>query len=106
RDLTLHAHLLVVSRPGHEPAFAPDLENWLKKRRIHEAKPLESRALPDGQGGVLFMQTAPHAVASRDIRAQFARPNESRPDTSRWLNPAVQDYIERHHLYRGDADPQ
>lgn len=104
QQLTAHAHLLVVSRPGHEPVFSEELAHWLKKRRITAAKSLESRALPDGQGGVLFIQTAPHDVASRDIRAALARPHAT--DTSHWLNPAVRDYIERHHLYRGDADPQ
>lgn len=106
QDLTRHAHLLIVSRPGHEAVFSPALTEWLKKRRINGPEPLESRALPDGQGGVLFMQTAPHAVASRDIRAALASSNSSRPDTSHWLNPAVRDYIDSHHLYRGDADPQ
>ncbi len=102
QSLTHYAHLLIVSRPGHAAAFSEELENWLKKRRITAAKSLESRALPDGQGGVLFIETAPHDIASRDIRAALAR----HADTSHWLNPAVRDYIERHHLYRGDADPQ
>lgn len=110
QSLTRYAHLLVVSRPGFAPEFAPELAHWLKKRRITQAKPLESRALPDAQGGVLFIETAPHDVASRDIRAALARPHGTTlspwPNTSHWLNPAVRDYIERHHLYRGDADPQ
>jgi nicotinate-nucleotide adenylyltransferase len=98
QQLTSLAHLIVVSRPGHVPAFSGPLEDWLKKHRIITAEPLESRP----RGGVLFIETPPHAIASRDIRAAV----QQNRDTSRWLNPAVRDYIEQHHLYSGDADPQ
>lgn len=97
-QLTDLAHLLVVSRPGHVPAFSDTLRDWLEKHRIMAAEPLESRP----RGGVLFLETPPHAIASRDIRAAV----QQNRDTSRWLNPAVRDYIEQHHLYSGDADPQ
>lgn len=102
QQLTRYAHLLVVSRPGAETTLPVALADWLQNRRISTPKSLESPTLPDGQGGVLFMQTAPYAVASREIRAALAR----RQDTQDWLAPAVRDYIERHQLYRGDQDPQ
>lgn len=98
QQLTGYAHLLVVSRPGSQPLFSPDLNDWLEKHRITHAQSLESRPL----GGVLLLETAPYAIASRDIRAAIA----SGQDTSRWLNPAVRDYIEQHRLYSGDADPR
>lgn len=100
--LTDFAHLLVISRPGHAPKFSGDLENWLKKHRITAAESLESRPRRHGGGRVELIETRPHAVASRDIRAAL----RSGQDTSRWLNPAVRDYIEQHHLYTGDADPE
>lgn len=102
--LTDHAHLLVVSRPGsHWPGMddatlAPALRDWLSSRLAGDAG--ELAAHPAGR--VLFVETVPQAVASRTIRATLAAGG----DTSRWLNPAVRDYIERHHLYCGDADPQ
>lgn len=98
QQLTDLAHLVVVSRPGHVPAFSTPLADWLEKHRILTAEPLESRP----RGGVLLTETPPHAMASRDIRAAV----QQNRDTSRWLNPAVRDYIEQHHLYSGDADPQ
>lgn len=98
QQLTTLAHLLVVSRPGSHPVFAPELASWLEKRRITHPESLES--LP--AGGVLLVETAPHAVASRDIRAAI----RSGQSTSDWLAPAVRDYIETHRLYAGDAEPQ
>jgi len=98
QHLTDYAHLLVVSRPGSPPVFSPPLAAWLEKHRITDAQSLESRPL----GGVLLVETEPHAVASRDIRAAIV----SGQDTSHWLNPAVRDYIEQHRLYSGDADPE
>lgn len=98
QDLTDYAHLLVVTRPDSPPVFSPLLAAWLEKHRITDAQSLESRPL----GGVLLVETTPHAVASRDIRAAIA----SGQDTSHWLNPAVRDYIEQHRLYPGDADPE
>lgn len=102
QQLTDFAHLLVVSRPGSRPVFAPPLSDWLEKHRIVAPESLESRAPQDGQGKVLLVETAPHAIASRDIRAALSAGR----DTSHWLNPAVRDYIDQHPLYRGDADPQ
>lgn len=98
QHLTDHAHLVVVSRPGSHPAFAPELANWLEKHRITAPESLESRPF----GGVLLIETAPHDIASRTIRAAI----RSGQATSDWLDPAVRDYIDSHHLYSGDADPQ
>ncbi len=98
QSLTNYAHLLVVSRPGSAATHSPDLANWWEKHRIAPGESLESRP----RGMVLMMETRPHAIASREIRAAI----HDHRDTSCWLNPAVRDYIDRHHLYAGDADPQ
>ena len=98
QQLTNYAHLLVVSRPGSQPLFSPDLAAWLEKHRISGAQSLESRPL----GGVVLVETSPHVIASRDIRAAI----QAGRDTSHWLNPAVRDYIDHHRLYSGDADPR
>ncbi len=97
QELTRYAHLLVVSRPSIAPQFCPELAAWLEKHRISPAQSLESRPL----GGVWLVDTAPHAVASRDIRAAI----QAGQSTAHWLNPAVRDYIDQHHLYLGDANP-
>lgn len=98
QDLTEYAHLVVVSRPGHHASLAPPLADWLEKHRIEGPESLESRPF----GGVLLIETAPHDIASRAIRAAV----RSGQATSDWLDPAVRDYIDSHHLYSGDADPQ
>lgn len=106
QSLTDYAHLLVVSRPGSTAAPSPALAHWWEKHRIAPGEPLESRP----RGKVLMVETRPHAIASREIRAalQHRGPDGQHEPraTSRWLNPAVRDYIDRHHLYAGDADPQ
>lgn len=96
--LTALAHLLVVSRPGSHPHFSPELAAWLDSRRAAGPEALSAASA----GRVLFVETAPRDVASRHIRAAV----RAGQDTSGWLNPAVRDYIDQHHLYRGDADPQ
>lgn len=98
QHLTDYAHLVVVSRPGSHPVFAPDLASWLEKHRISTPESLESQPA----GGVLLVETSPHAVASRDIRAAV----RAGQPVSDWLAPAVRDYIETHRLYAGDAEPQ
>ena len=96
--LTDDAHLLVVSRPGSHPALGPELATWLSTRQA--ASMDELTALPGGR--VLRVDTPPHDIASRVVRAALREGG----DTSRWLAPAVRDYIDHHHLYRGETDPQ
>lgn len=98
QTLTAYAHLLVVSRPGSHQEFSPELARWLEKHRISGPESLESSPA----GGVLLVETAPHAIASRDIRAAVQAGQPS-PD---WLAPAVRDYINTHRLYAGDANTQ
>jgi nicotinate-nucleotide adenylyltransferase len=98
QQLTDYAHLIVVNRPGSPTAFTPILTNWLEKHRITAPESLESRPF----GGVLLVATPPHDIASRDIRAAV----RAGISTTDWLEPAVRDYIDSHHLYAGDADPQ
>lgn len=98
QHLTDYAHLMVINRPGSPPVFTPELADWLENHRITAPESLESRPF----GSVLLVDVPPHDIASRVIRAavQAGRP------TTGWLDPAVRDYIDTHHLYAGDADPQ
>lgn len=92
------AHLLVVTRPGSPPAFGTELAGWLEARRT--TAPADLAAGPGGR--VLLTDTAPLDIASRVIRAAIGAGQE----TGGWLDPAVRDYIDHHHLYCGEADPQ
>lgn len=98
QSLTDLAHLLVVSRPGITPTFPDNLSTWLKPRLKASTDPMDAHP----QGSVWQVETTPHAIASRDIRAAISQGR----DTSRWLNPAVEDYIAHHRLYPGDAAPR
>lgn len=92
------AHLLVVSRPGSRPHFGTELARWLESRQTES--PADLASTPGGR--VLMTETTPHDIASRAIRAAI----EAGRETSGWLDPAVRDYIDHHHLYCGEADPQ
>lgn len=96
--LTDLAHLLVVSRPGSHPRFDAALAEWLESRLAPGSASL--RTTP--AGSVLLVDTPPRDIASRTIRAAV----QAGGDTAGWLNPAVRDYIDHHHLYCGEADPQ
>lgn len=96
--LTDVAHLLVVSRPGSHPHFDAALAEWLDGRLTADLATLHNTPA----GSVLLVDTPPRDIASRNIRAAV---RDGR-DTAGWLNPAVRDYIEHHHLYCGEADPQ
>lgn len=96
--LTGLAHLLVVSRPGSHPHFSPELAAWLDTRRAVGPEALSAAPA----GAVLLVETLPRDIASRHVRAAV----RSGGDTAGWLNPAVRDYIDHHHLYCGEADPQ
>lgn len=96
--LTSMAHLVVVGRPGCHPPIAPELAAWLEPRLARDRSGLDTAPA----GRVLLAATPPLDIASRVIRAAV----RAGGDTAGWLNPAVRDYIDHHHLYRGDADPQ
>ncbi|MES2918079.1 MAG: nicotinate-nucleotide adenylyltransferase [Pseudomonadota bacterium] len=96
--LTDVAHLLVVNRPGSHPRFVAALAEWLDSRLAPDIATL--RTSPAGR--VLLVDTPPRDIASRTIRAAV----RAGRDTAGWLNPAVRDYIDLHHLYCGEADPQ
>lgn len=96
--LTSVAHLVVVGRPGCHPPIAPELAAWLEPRLARDRSGLDTAPA----GRVLLAATPPLDIASRVIRAAV----RAGGDTAGWLNPAVRDYIDHHHLYRGDADPQ
>ncbi|MDP2226625.1 MAG: nicotinate-nucleotide adenylyltransferase [Moraxellaceae bacterium] len=97
-QLTDLAHLVVVNRPGATNRVGGTLAAHAERHRLAAPGLLESRPA----GGLLFVDTPPHAIASRDIRASIRTGTLPRD----WLCPAVRDYIDQHHLYAGDADPQ
>ncbi len=97
QELTGLAHLLVVSRPGFQADFSPELAHWLKTVRTDEAALLQSRPF----GHLLFLETQPWPLASRDIRAAIGQGR----DVSPLLPPGVWDYIQEHGLYTEQTHP-
>lgn len=97
QQLTDLAHLLVVNRPGSATTLPDALRDWLAPRQRAASVPLEDSP----HGGVWQVETPPHDIASRTIRAAI----RTGKDTSRWLNPAVADYIAQHHLYMPETQP-
>lgn len=114
QSLADFAHLLVVGRPGSAwpaglapagerppgagSAADPALLAWLAPRLARD--PARLAATP---AGIVFLAaTAAHDIASRHVRAAV----RAGQPTSGWLAPAVRDYIDHHHVYCGEADPQ
>lgn len=91
QHLTDYAHLIVVTRPGYMPDFAPELQEWTNKHRCNELQMLQYKV----GGCIHFVTTRPYAISSSEIRARL-------PDDKTailMLPPAVADYIYHHHLY-------
>lgn len=91
RALTDYAHLLVVTRPGHDAPADGELAEWLAPRRSGSPDMLEFRAC----GTVTFVATQPWPVSSTEIRQRLA----AGEDVVTYLPQAVTDYLRRHHLY-------
>lgn len=91
RRLTDYAHLLIVTRPGHEAPASGELAEWLSARRSGSPDMLEFRAC----GTVTFVATQPWPVSSTEIRQRL----KAGEDVATWLPQAVTDYLRRHHLY-------
>lgn len=91
QQLTDYAHLLVVNRPDSPAQLPAIMRNWCASR----FRPAHDALTDTPHGGIWQVETPPHAIASRDIRAAL----RAGKDTRHWLNPAVADYIAQHHLY-------
>jgi nicotinate-nucleotide adenylyltransferase len=92
RQLTDHAHLLVVTRPGWTSDFVGEIAEWLAVHAVSDPRMLECS--PNGR--ILLAETTPHAVSSTAIRAalhQGAAP-ETQP-----LPASVAGYIRKNQLY-------
>ncbi|MFD2112183.1 nicotinate-nucleotide adenylyltransferase [Thiorhodococcus fuscus] len=86
------AHLVVMRRPGHDPAEEPALRDLYRARGCEDAAALA--ALPSGR--IQFQDVTQLRISSTRIRqliAQGKRPRYLLPDP-------VLDYIERTGLYR------
>lgn len=91
QNLTEHANLLVVNRPGFEAGqgLAPEQAQWL------EGKVTTVDALPKA-GAVCFVQTSPMAVASSHLRNLVSRGQSS----AFLVCEPVRHYMQTHQLYR------
>lgn len=93
-----YSHLIVVDRPPFSCEIKNDFAIWWEKHRISALQPLE--LAPCGSIAMLTIDSLD--IASRDIRAALAQQHA----IAQWLNPAVADYIDQHHLYCGEAEAQ
>ncbi len=85
------AHLVVMTRPGERPAYAPALAEALAGRETRDPAELGRTA-----AGRLWTQP----VTPLDISSTAIRASADAPDALRRLVPAVvADYIEAHGLY-------
>ena len=78
RELFEHAHIVVLTRPGHAPALPPVLRDEAVARRAGDAQAL--RAAPCGR--VLDIAITPLEIAATRIRALLAQGGDPR-----WLLP-------------------
>lgn len=95
------SHFVVVSRPGHPVSSLRDRLPSLA-RHMHDLQGPDPRqqgvALP-----AIFLVDAPTPdVSSTTIRQRCAEG----ASVAGLVPPAVEDYIERHHLYRSDSAPK
>lgn len=86
------AHLLIMTRPGETPAYAPELARELEQRTVQDAA-----RLGDAPAGlVLPLPVPPEPVSSTGLRKRVAA-----GDALRDLVPGpVAEYIELNGLYR------
>lgn len=74
RELTDFAHLVVLERPGHEAAPAPEVAAWLANRRCASTDALRERPA----GRVLFLSVTALDVSATEIRRLLARGRSAR----------------------------
>jgi nicotinate-nucleotide adenylyltransferase len=92
RELFDHAHVGVLTRPGHGGVFEPELASEWFTRRVDELGALRTCA----HGAIAPIEVTPLDVSASAIRALVASGR-----SPRFLVPtAVVDLIERHGLYR------
>lgn len=94
-ELTDHAHIVVMPRPGTRKPCAPLLGQWLAGREADDWQTLGRRRA----GGVLFQTVTQLDISSSDLRQRLAQGR-----SPRFLVPdRVCDTIGRDSLYAGDA---
>jgi len=87
------AHIVVSSRPGYQHQHAP----WIKGRVRNEKSELHS----EQAGAIYFCEVTQLDISATSIRKQIFEGK-----SSRYLLPkSVEDYINKHQLYKADKDP-
>ncbi|WP_427977359.1 nicotinate-nucleotide adenylyltransferase [Agarivorans sp.] len=89
-----YAHLLVIARPGYQPALSQMLKAWLADKQSHQVADLHQLA----RGKVYFCQLQPMPISSTQLRKQLAT-HSLEPELSSQLPGAVLEYIIEHKLY-------
>lgn len=96
QDILSLAHLVVVTRAGHDPALPDELRLWLGKHLCAGTLCAETKALKDTPAGNIYLtQLSQIPVSSTRVRQQLAQGIS--PSTA--LKPAVYHYIQERGLY-------
>ncbi len=90
RELFELAHVLVLQRPDHPLAPAPEVAAFVAGREMSPAQLRDSPA-----GGLLTLMLRQWPVSATAVREALARG----ADVSRWLPAGVEGYIREHTLY-------
>ncbi|GGD75824.1 nicotinate-nucleotide adenylyltransferase [Lacimicrobium alkaliphilum] len=92
QSICKYCHLVVCQRGDFLPEFNVNITRLLNERRTTDVKQLEQHS-----GGYIYLaKTSQIPVSSTTIRAALSH-GDVEPS---WLPEKVQDYIERHQLYR------
>ncbi len=92
RDLFEHAHVCVLTRPGHGGVFEAELASEWFTRRVDDPAALRMRAC----GAIAAIEVTALEISASAIRALIANGRSPRF----LLPPSVVDLIERSNLYR------
>lgn len=95
RELFDLAHLVVMTRPGQAPAYAPELGAIMQARRSGQSRELRRSAA----GRVLPLEVSPLDLSSTAVRRAVA----GHGATGDMLPGSVARYIREHGLYRAGA---
>ena len=91
QELTLYAHVFVVSRPGWHPSFSDELNNYYEKYRASSIAELQ--CAPSGR--IWFEALAPLDISSSMIRRLIS----SHRSIAYLVPDSVRNYIDENKLY-------
>ncbi len=91
-----YCHLIIMRRNVEHATLSPEIQAFTEQYRTTQPDAIRDTRC----GQVYFAATPMQNISSTWLRNQIARAGTVNvPTVSRWLDPAVADYIEQHQLY-------